>query len=102
MIFMLLFEFGVIILEYEFQKYPQSVVSLAGEIRRVSDDYNARKIGNDEINEIVIWYASQYPDLLFEGPGYRPAIKAILGKKRVRLLDKALNGYQPTLFSGVK
>jgi len=87
---------------YEFLKYPTTVVAMAAEIIRVANDYNARKIGNDEIREVLLWYATKHPDILFQGADYNRSIKKIIGIRRVRLLDALLDGYQPTLFKGVK
>ena len=89
-------------MEYEFVKFPNSVVTIAKEIIRVVNDYNARVIGNDELTEILLWYANKYPDKLFQGVDYNTSIKQIIGVRRVRLLDTILDGYQTTLFKGVK
>jgi len=89
-------------MEYEFLKYPSSVRGLAVEIKRVMNDYNARKLGNNELREIVLWYANNCGDKFFKGQDYNPTVKAIIGKSRIKVLDMVLDGYQPMLFKGVK
>ena len=93
---------GGLVLEYEYLKYPRSVVILAEEIKRVVNDYDARRIGNEELSEILLWYAHKSADKLFRGNDYPYTIKKILGARRVKLLDTILEEQQPTLFRGVK
>jgi len=89
-------------MEYEFLKYPSSVKALAEEIKRVTADYSARRLGNDDFKNIFLWYANYCGDKLFQGQDYNPTIKAIIGKRRIKLIDMVLDGYQITLFKGVK
>lgn len=89
-------------MEYEFLKYPKSIRALAKEINRVTNDYDARKIGNDELKEIMLWYATKCPDKLFKGLAYNPTLKQIIGKRRIALLDIILDGHQLNIFKGVK
>ena len=89
-------------MEYEFLKYPHSVVALAEEIKRVTDDYKARRIGNEELSEIILWYAAKHADKLFEGADYKRSVKKIVGQRRIKLLDILLDGQQLTFFKGVK
>ena len=89
-------------MEYEFLKYPKNVVVLAEEINRVTNDYDARRIGNDELKEIMLWYANKCSDKLFQGQDYNRSVKKIIGKRRIKLLDTILDGYQLTIFRGVK
>lgn len=89
-------------MEYEYLKYPKSIVVLASELKRVTNDYDERKIGNDELKEIILWYADKCRDKLFQGQDYNPTLKTIIGKRRIHLLDLILEEYQLTLFKGVK
>ena len=88
-------------MEYLFLKYPKTITLLAEEIIRVTNDYNARKIGNEELKSIVQWYASNYGEKLFKAEDYNPTVKKIIGKTRIQLLDKLLEGQQLTLYKGV-
>lgn len=89
-------------MEYEFVKFPTSVRSLSEELVRCTNDYYSRKIGNDEISEIIKWYASKCADLLFRGQDYSPTLKKIIGQRRLRLLDHILEDYEFNRFKGVK
>lgn len=74
----------------EYIQYPTSVKSLAGEIKAVCDDYNQRKINNDRIKEIILWYANTQSDMLFDNEKLNPTVSKIIGKKRVRLISDLL------------
>lgn len=89
-------------MEYEFLKYPKTIVILSNEIKRITNDYNARKIGNEELKEIILWYANKCGEMMFQGQSYNPTLKKNIGKRRIKLLEKILEGYQLTLFEGVK
>lgn len=67
-------------------QYPSSVKGLAEEIKKACDDYFNRKIDNDQIREIISWYASSYSDKLFVGGQLNTTITKIIGKSRTRLL----------------
>jgi len=89
-------------MEYHFLKYPKTVVALAEEINRVTNDYNARRIGNEELESIIKWFASNCRDKLFRGvDDYNPSVKKIIGKTRVKLIDQLLEEHQLTHFKGV-
>lgn len=81
----------------EYLKYPTTVKLLAGEIIKVCNDYNARKINNDEIKEIILWYATKMPDKLFMANDLNPTIKKIIGSKRIFLINTLLDGYQTSI-----
>lgn len=89
-------------MEYVFLKYPKSVVAFAEELKRVIDDYSARKINNDELKEIALWYAEKCSDKLFQGQDYNITVRRIVGKRRLAVLNMILDGYQLTIFRGVK
>lgn len=74
----------------EYIQYPTSVKSLAGEIKAVCDDYDKRKINNDRIKEIILWYANTQSDKLFDNEKFNPTVSKIIGKKRVRLISDLL------------
>ena len=74
----------------EYIQYPSTVKTLAEELVKACDDYNARKINNDRIKEIILWYASSQSDKLFAAEQINPTVKKIIGKKRVRLVNDLL------------
>ena len=88
--------------QYEFLKHPTSILAMSEEIIRATNDYKARKLGNDELQEIVLWYATKHGDKVFSENDYNPTMKKIIGKRRIRMLDTMLEGYQLTLYDGVK
>ena len=77
-------------MELKYLKYPSTVKLLAEEIKKVCNDYYERLIGNKEIEEVIVWYASMFPEKLFEGDELNPTITKIIGKKRVRLINGLL------------
>ena len=46
-------------------QYPSTVKELAAELIKVCDDYKSRRITNSEIREIIAWYATETPEMLF-------------------------------------
>lgn len=78
----------------QYLQYPTTVKALAGEIKTACNDYTARRISNDQIKEIILWYAAKMPQLLFAAEKINPTVTAIIGKKRVRLVNDLLDGYQ--------
>lgn len=89
-------------MQYEYMKYPTTVLALANELKRVVSDYNSRKIGNDELKEIVLWYAAKCPDKLFTGHDFNITVQRILGQRRLNAVNMALDGFQFTFFKGVR
>jgi len=85
-------------MDNHYLKYPETVLLLAGELKRGLDAYRARQVSEKEIQEMVFHYASTAADLLFDGEAYNITIQRKLGSKRMRILDKMLNGYQRKMF----
>ena len=81
----------------EYQQYPSSVKDLAKEIKRACDDYNARRITNDQIREIIFWYATHQADRLFAAENLNPTVRLIIGKRREKLVNDLLDGFQSRL-----
>lgn len=74
----------------DYMQYPNTVKGLAEELKAACDDYFAKKINNDRIQEIIAWYASSQADKLFVGDQLNSTITKIIGKRRVRLLNDLL------------
>lgn len=85
----------------QYMKYPTTIKTLAGEIKTICNDYNARKITNDQIREIMFWYANKMPEMLFAADNINPTVAAIIGKKRIKLLTDLLDGYQQRIGGGL-
>lgn len=82
----------------EYVKYPTTVKQIANELIRVCNEYKMRKIGNEELKEIVLYYSTKFPEKLFSGSEINPTIKKIVGKKREEIINKLLEGYQQKFF----
>lgn len=83
-------------MDNDYLQYPPTIKSLAAEIKKACNDYYARRITNDQIKDIILWYANYAPDKLFSTePGQlNPTIIITIGKKRVRLILDLLHSYQ--------
>lgn len=73
-----------------YMQYPSTVKVLAEELKVVCDDYYAKKINNDQLKEIILWYANSQEDKLFSGQDFNTTVTKIIGKKRVRLISDLL------------
>jgi uncharacterized protein (TIGR04540 family) len=78
----------------EFLMYPTTVKMLAAEINTVCDAYISRKVGAEDLKKLVSHYASNYPEMLFNEQELNPTVLNRIGKKRAKLVDKMLEGYQ--------
>ncbi len=78
----------------EYLMYPPTVKSMAAEIITVCDDYLARKIGLEPLQQLIRHYANTFPNMLFNAQELNPTILNRIGKKRATIIDKLLDGYQ--------
>ena len=78
----------------QFLLYPTTVKMLAAEIILACDAYISRKIGSEELRNITIHYANNYPEMLFNAQNLNPTVLNRIGKKRAKLVEKLLSGYQ--------
>ena len=78
----------------EFLMYPTTVKMLAAELISVCDAYIWRKIGAEELKKIIQHYASNYPEMLFFAENLNPTVLNRIGKKREKLVNKMLEGFQ--------
>jgi len=82
----------------EYIKFPTTVKMLHEEIVLACDDYFARKIGEAELKVLIYHWADNVGELLFDGPGqYNPTVVQRIGKKRLKLVELMLAGYQTKL-----
>ena len=75
----------------DYMAYPPTVKALATELVTACNDYNARRISNDRIREVVRWYADTQADKLFAADQINPTVSKIIGKKRLRLVNDLLD-----------
>lgn len=71
-------------------QYPSTVKELAAELIKVCDDYKSRRITNSEIREIIAWYATETPEMLFAFDEINPTVRKIIGKRRERVVVSLL------------
>lgn len=81
-------------MSFAYLKYITTVRELAGEIKKATNDYKARKIDNQEISKVVSYYAEHFPEKLFDGEDLNTTIKQIIGIKRTSLVVMLLNENQ--------
>lgn len=81
----------------DYMEYPLTVKALAGEITKACNDYMARRIDNNQLRELIFWYAIKQPDKLFAAENLNPTVSKIIGKRRVKLINSLLDGYQNRL-----
>ena len=79
----------------DFVRFPATVSGLIKELIIACDDYTARKISERELRSFIHALANSSADKLFNGPNsFNPTITQRLGKKRLRLVEAMLEGYQ--------
>lgn len=78
----------------EFMTYPTTVKMFATEIISACDAYISRKIGVEELRKLILHYAGNYPEMLFNAQELNPTVLYYIGKKQERLFNKMLEGYQ--------
>ena len=54
----------------------------------------SRKVGAEDLRKLVLHYAGNYPKMLFYAQELNPTVLNRIGKKRAKLVDKMLEGYQ--------
>ena len=81
----------------EFLTYPTTVKMLAAEVITACDAYISRKIGVEDLKKLVLHYAVNYPEMLFNAQELNPTVLNRIGKKREKLVNKMLEGYQQRL-----
>lgn len=72
-------------------QYPTKIKEVAEEIIKACNAYKARKLKNEELREVIFFYAKNYPEKMFNADDINPTIKKVIGKQRVTLLNKILN-----------
>jgi len=81
-------------MSYSFREGITTVKELASEIKAACDAYKRREITSDALKGHILRYAHLYPDMMFEGNGYNPTVKKIVGQRRIILMDVSLEGFQ--------
>lgn len=74
--------------------YPTTVKMLAAEMNTACDAYISRKVSAEDLKRLVLHYAGNYPEMLFNAQELNPTVLNRIGKKRAKLVEKMLEGYQ--------
>jgi uncharacterized protein (TIGR04540 family) len=77
--------------------YPTTIKMLAAEIVSACNAYVSRKISADDLKRLILHYANNYPEMLFNAQNLNPTVLNRIGKKRENLVNKMLEGYQQKL-----
>lgn len=70
---------------------------LAKELIRLIDQYWARQINQKELQEAIYFYASSEGDKLFRASEINATVRDRVGKMRLKVIEKMLEGYQTKL-----
>jgi len=79
----------------DFIKYPPTVTALIEELINACDGYIARIITEQELRALIHSWGYSSGDKLFNGAkNFNPTVTQRLGKKRLKLVEAMLEGYQ--------
>lgn len=78
----------------EYLTYPTTVKMLSAEIKTACDAYISRKMGVDDLKKLMMHYADNYPEMLFNAQELNPTVRNRIGKKRENLINKMIEGLQ--------
>jgi len=79
----------------DYIKYPPTIHVLISEIIRATDDYFSRRISETDLRSLITAWANG--GKLFNGPNqFNPTVIQRIGKKRLTLIEKMLDGQQLT------
>ena len=78
----------------EFFMYPTTVNMLAAEINTACDAYISREVAIDDLKKLIMHYANNYPEMLFNAQEFNPTVRNRIGKKREKLVNKIIEGFQ--------
>lgn len=78
----------------EILKNPRTIKDMATQIKFLCDGYWSRSISEKEAKEMVFYWGNHEGRKLFKGKDLNPTIKKIIGKRRIELVEKWLQGYQ--------
>lgn len=80
-------------------KNPTTIKLLAEQIKLASDAYISKQIDEKTLREIIYHFAKYHGSKLFSiDGGMNPTIINRIGKKRLKLLNIMLDGFQTSLF----
>lgn len=84
--------------QLDYIKHTTTIKVLIQELKRISDDYLARKISEDTLRYYIQYWATNSGHLLFVGSNtFNPTVQQRIGSKRLKLVEQMLEGMQYTL-----
>jgi uncharacterized protein (TIGR04540 family) len=78
----------------EILRNPTTINLLAQQIIIACDEYLSLKLSEQKLRELLLYYAENHGNKLFNGPKLNPAILNRIGKKRAELVEHTLSGFQ--------
>lgn len=84
--------------DLDYIKHPTTVKVLIQELKRICDNYIGRKVNEEELRYYIQYWAAHEGALLFSGhESFNHTVVQRIGSKRLKLVQKMLDGYQYTL-----
>lgn len=77
--------------------HPSSIKELGRQTRKIIDAYWANQISEKECKQILIEIARTEAEKMLRGPKFNPTFQIVVGKKRLSVIEKMLEGYQTKL-----
>lgn len=78
----------------EIIRNPKTIKGLADELIKVCDGYWSRQITEEEGKGYIVYWAKHEGKKLFKGKEINSTITKIIGKRRVELVSKWIEGTQ--------
>jgi uncharacterized protein (TIGR04540 family) len=78
-----------------YPKHPRTIEELALELKKVVDDHRNHIISDETLEDVIHYWSANEGDKLFddEGNNIRSTIQFRIGKRRVALIKKILDGF---------
>jgi len=74
----------------DIMRNPETVKSLAHEIKKVCDGYWSRQISEDNAKKYMTYWAVHEGKKLFKGKEFNSTLSMIIGKRRIDLISNWL------------
>lgn len=81
----------------ELIKNPTTVKLLAQQLIKACDLYLSLKLSEDRFKELIWYYGKYHGDKLFKAQQINPTVLNRIGKRRARLIEYVLCGFQVSI-----
>lgn len=78
-------------------KNPTTVKLLAQQLIKACDLYLALKLSEESLKELIWYYGKHHGDKLFRAQYLNPTVLNRIGKRRARLVQEILIGFQVSM-----